>query len=102
MPFAIKEDYTNAVWCDVVSMDSRDILLEWKYVYDKIGTHGMQNNYIHICSQWKACYIMSKTTKEGIKGMCHKKQFKYIMSTEIMKIEIKFNVTLFCNPEQMM
>ena len=42
--FSICEDYTNIVWCNVLSMDSIDILLGRPWMYDKNGTNGMRNN----------------------------------------------------------
>ena len=39
--FVVCEDYIDIVWCDVLSLDSGDILLGHPWMYDKNGTHGM-------------------------------------------------------------
>ena len=40
----IAMDYKDAVWSDVLPMDSGDILLGQLWMYDKNRTHGMHNN----------------------------------------------------------
>eukprot|EP00268_Persea_americana_P063794 TRINITY_DN8317_c0_g2_i3.p1 TRINITY_DN8317_c0_g2~~TRINITY_DN8317_c0_g2_i3.p1 ORF type:complete len:266 (-),score=31.05 TRINITY_DN8317_c0_g2_i3:32-745(-) len=46
--FAIGTDYKDTVWCDVLPMNSGDILLGRPWMYDKNGTNGMRDNtYIH-------------------------------------------------------
>lgn len=42
--FSIGEDYTDTMWCNVVPMDSCDILLGRPWMYDKNGTNGMRDN----------------------------------------------------------
>ena len=42
--FAVGDDYQDTIWCDVLPMDSGDILLGRPWMYDKKGTHGMRNN----------------------------------------------------------
>ena len=42
--FAIGENYKDTVWCDVLPMDSGDILLGRPWMYDKYDTHGMRDN----------------------------------------------------------
>ena len=42
--FSIGEDYKDTVWCNVIPMDSCDILLGRPWMYDKDGTNGMRNN----------------------------------------------------------
>ena len=42
--FAISDDYKDTVWCDVLPLDSGDILLGRQWVYDKNETHGMCDN----------------------------------------------------------
>ena len=42
--FAIGDDYQDTIWCDVLPMDSGDILLGRPWMYDKNGTHGIRDN----------------------------------------------------------
>ena len=42
--FSVGEDYTDTVWCNVVPIDSCDILLGRPWMYDKNGTNGMRDN----------------------------------------------------------
>ena len=42
--FSISEDYTDIIWCNVVPMDSGDILLDRPWMYDKNGTNGMRDH----------------------------------------------------------
>ena len=42
--FSIDEDYTDTFWCNVVLMDSCDILLDRPWMYDKNDTNGMHDN----------------------------------------------------------
>ena len=42
--FANGEDCKGTLWCDVLPMDSGDILLGWPWMYDENGTHGMHDN----------------------------------------------------------
>ena len=42
--FSIGEYYTDIVWCNVVPMDSCDILLDHPWMYDKNSTNGMRDN----------------------------------------------------------
>ena len=42
--FFIGEDYIDTVWCNVIPMDSCDILLGRPWMYDKNGTNGMRDN----------------------------------------------------------
>ena len=42
--FAVGEDCKGTFWCDVLPMDSGDILLDRPWTYEKNGTHGMRNN----------------------------------------------------------
>lgn len=42
--FAIHEDYKDTEGCDVLLMDSGDILVGRSWTDDKSGTHGMQGN----------------------------------------------------------
>lgn len=65
-PFAIKEDYTNAVWCDVVSMDSRDISLEWKYMYDRLDHMGCKTiTYIFVHNEKLVTLCLKPLKKES-------------------------------------
>ena len=41
--FAIGADYKDSVSCDVLPMDSGDILLGWPLMYTKNGTNAMCN-----------------------------------------------------------
>ena len=40
----VGEDYKDTIWCDVLPMDSGEILLGRTWMYDKNGTHGMREN----------------------------------------------------------
>ena len=42
--FAIGEDYCDIVWCNVLSMDSGDILFGHPWMYEKNATHSMRDN----------------------------------------------------------
>ena len=42
--FSIGDDYTDTIWCNVVPMDSGNILLSRPWMYDKNGTNGMRDH----------------------------------------------------------
>ena len=58
--FAIGEDYKDRVWCDVLPMDSGDILLGHPQMYDKNETHGMPNNTYKFMHGWKQVTLHPK------------------------------------------
>ena len=42
--FAISDDYKDTIWCNVLLMDSGDILLDQSWMYDKEVTQGMSDH----------------------------------------------------------
>lgn len=68
--------FVDMVWCDVVPMDSGDILLG-KPVNGRQEWDSWARIYIHVYSRWKALYTPSEeagTTKERIKDTYYKRR----------------------------
>lgn len=42
--FTVGDDYKDTIWCDVLPMDSGDILLGHPWMYGKNDTHRMRDN----------------------------------------------------------
>ena len=66
--FYVGEDYTYTVWCNVVLMDSCDILLGRPWMYDKNGINGMCNNtytFMHSEKQVTLCPMKPAPPKKG-------------------------------------
>eukprot|EP00268_Persea_americana_P051988 TRINITY_DN5796_c0_g1_i4.p1 TRINITY_DN5796_c0_g1~~TRINITY_DN5796_c0_g1_i4.p1 ORF type:complete len:141 (+),score=20.59 TRINITY_DN5796_c0_g1_i4:625-1047(+) len=42
--FSVGDDYIDTIWCNVVPMDSCDILLGCPWMYNKNGINGMRDN----------------------------------------------------------
>ena len=66
--FFVGEDYTDTVWCNVVPMDSCDILLGRPWMYDKNGTNGMRDNtytFMHGETQVTLCPMKPAPPKKG-------------------------------------
>lgn len=58
------EDYKDTIWCNVLPMDSGDILLGRPCVYDKKGTHGMRDNTQMLVHNGKEVTPHSMKTKK--------------------------------------
>ena len=66
--FAIGEDYQDTTWCDVLSMDSGDILLGRPWMYDKSDTHGMRDNTFTFMHSEKQVTLHPKKLEPPKKG----------------------------------
>ena len=43
--FSIGEDYKDTIWCNVLPVDSGDILLGRPWMYDENGIHGISKSH---------------------------------------------------------
>lgn len=58
--FVVDEDYNDTMWCDVVSMDTEDILIGRLWIYHLNGIHGIRTIPVNLFMKKKtlSCYIL--------------------------------------------
>ena len=82
--FTISEDYKDTVWCDVLPMNSGNILLERPWMYGKNGTHGMRGNTYMFAHKGKEVTLRPKKPappKKGLSTPCLQRQYEGDLSS---------------------
>lgn len=46
--FVVDEDYNDTMWCDVVLMDTEDVLIGRLWIYHQNGIHGIRTIPVHL------------------------------------------------------
>ena len=70
--FAVCGDYQDIIWCDVLPIDSGDILLGHPWMYDKNRIHGMHDNtYTFWQGKKEVTLYLKKTDLSKKKSRAH-------------------------------
>eukprot|EP00268_Persea_americana_P063065 TRINITY_DN8139_c0_g1_i3.p1 TRINITY_DN8139_c0_g1~~TRINITY_DN8139_c0_g1_i3.p1 ORF type:complete len:177 (-),score=19.39 TRINITY_DN8139_c0_g1_i3:51-581(-) len=87
--FSVGEDYTNTVLCNVLPIDSCDILLGRPWMYDKNDTNGMRDNTYTFMHGEKQVTLRPMKPAPPKKGSSSRLTKEVLQVHTIYKINIK-------------